>query len=178
MQTNYTFSEVELAHIEKLRQWASDRNLVDPANTVKQLGKTCEELGELVKACFKGDDAECLDALGDVWVTLIVGAIQNNFVFEQDEHFFNNYAAYYDAIVEDTLPSSSLFIVIIGDIAAGALRGTLTKARYLEALYLLKSQFEVWLDDSIEMVWGVISKRTGKTVNGVFLKTEDLQDEH
>jgi len=104
MQTGYTFSEVELAHIEKLRQWASDRNLVDPANTVKQLGKTYEELGELVKACFKGDDAECLDALGDVWVTLIVGAIQNNFVFEQDEHFFNNYAAYYDAIVEDTLP--------------------------------------------------------------------------
>ena len=37
---------------------------------------------------------------------------------------------------------------------------------------------KVWLDDSIEAAWGVISKRTGKTVNGVFIKTEDLQGDY
>ncbi len=37
---------------------------------------------------------------------------------------------------------------------------------------------KVWLDDSIEAVWGVISKRTVKTVNGVFIKTEDLRGDY
>lgn len=174
MQIVYKFSEIELEHIEKLRQWASDRNLLDASNTMKQLGKTYEELGELAKAGFEGDDSAALDALGDVWVTLIIGALQNNFEFEPEEHFYNNYDNYNKYCGEVAAP---VMILAIGDLSAGILRGTVTKSHYLEALNLLKMHFEEWLDDSIEAVWEVISKRTGKTVDGVFIKAEDLVNE-
>lgn len=174
MQTVYKFSEVELAHIEKIRQWASDRNLLDASNTMKQLGKTYEELGELVRAGVEDDESAALDALGDVWVTLIIGALQNNFEFEPEEHFYDNYAKYYVKIAQGFIAPASVVIMAIGDLSAGILRGTTTKQQYLEALNLLKMQFEEWLDESIETVWEVISKRTGKTVDGVFIKAEDL----
>ena len=168
--STYIFSDVEMEHIEHLRQWAAERGILDAANTMKQLGKTSEELKELAAATLKGDFNGTLDAIGDVWVTLIIGALQNNFEFSKDEGF-------QDAFVEFdnmNVPFITFFVMALGDLNAASLRGKLTKQHYLVALSILKTDLGCWLDDAIEMVWGVISKRTGKTVNGVFIKEEDL----
>jgi hypothetical protein len=172
MISKYVFSDVEMEHIEYLRQWAAERGILDAANTMKQLGKTSEEFGELLKSSFKDDLDGMLDGVGDVWVTLIIGALQNSFEFAREEEFYNTLPEFEST----SAPPATLFCIAMGELNASALRGTLTKQHFLVVLNLHKKYMRYWLDDAIKMVWGVISKRTGKTVNGVFIKEEDLTD--
>jgi NTP pyrophosphatase (non-canonical NTP hydrolase) len=57
---------------EKVVQWAKDRKIVPNSNPTAQLMKTMSELGELADATLKGNNAECVDGVGDVLVTLIL----------------------------------------------------------------------------------------------------------
>jgi NTP pyrophosphatase (non-canonical NTP hydrolase) len=75
-----TFEQTEA----KVIQWANDRQIVAFSNPLAQARKTLEETGELLEAAsamtccedylLSGYQAEYKDALGDVLVTLIVGA--------------------------------------------------------------------------------------------------------
>ena len=103
-------------------QWAKEKRILDKATPLAQAGKTLEEVNELIEACeaqslcsenytnSKGKlvntQEELKDALGDILVTIIIGA---------------------------------------------ELQG-------------LK------LEDCLESAYNVISKRTGKMLNGVFVK--------
>lgn len=69
-----TFNELE----ESIYLWALDKGLITEDNTKQQALKTVEEVGELCKAILKNDKAEFIDAVGDVMVTLIILARQNN----------------------------------------------------------------------------------------------------
>lgn len=105
-------------------QWAKEKGILDKATPLAQAGKTFEEVKELIEAVevqeegleyftnYKGNlvntEEEVKDALGDILVTIIIGA---------------------------------------------ELQG-------------LK------LTDCLESAYNVISKRTGKMVNGVFVKDE------
>ena len=55
-------------------EWAKQRGFLRPRNYRTQLLKTVEEVGELVKAVLENNDAETIDALGDIVVTLIIFA--------------------------------------------------------------------------------------------------------
>lgn len=59
--------------IEVIR-WAEARGIVQNSTPIAQARKTLEEAGELLEAAAKGDQAAYKDAIGDVLVTLIVGA--------------------------------------------------------------------------------------------------------
>jgi NTP pyrophosphatase (non-canonical NTP hydrolase) len=63
--------------IEKIEQWSIDRNL-DKADSAKQMLKVMEEVGEVASALAKGNVDELEDGIGDVVVTLIILAQQNN----------------------------------------------------------------------------------------------------
>ena len=79
-----SFADLEL----KVIRWASDRQIVQNSNPAAQARKTLEEAGELLEAAAQvraygiaGDEfhvetsmGKYRDALGDVLVTLIVGA--------------------------------------------------------------------------------------------------------
>lgn len=110
-------------NLEKLViQWADDKGILEKATPLAQAQKTLEEAEELIEAVFMQDldktnftnskgkkvntDEEIKDALGDILVTIIIGA-------------------------------------------------------KLQGLELL---------DCLESAYNVISKRTGKMVNGQFLK--------
>lgn len=73
--------------IQKVIQWANDRNIIQGSNAIKQLDKTSEEFNELQRAVavhqyiynvdgYYGKDAgeEVDDAFGDILVTLIIAA--------------------------------------------------------------------------------------------------------
>ena len=62
--------------VEKIEQWAHDRNLVEGSDAKTQLLKTMEELGELAKAVGKNDKPQIVDGIGDVIVTLVIVALQ------------------------------------------------------------------------------------------------------
>lgn len=59
---------------KRVVKWANDRGILDKASIISQSEKTVEEALELEKAAAEGDLVAYNDALGDVLVTLIIGA--------------------------------------------------------------------------------------------------------
>lgn len=59
-----------------IRQWASDRNLIEGSEPIRQLVKLEEEVGELEEAIWDTDFAEFADAIGDCIVVLTIMAAQ------------------------------------------------------------------------------------------------------
>lgn len=53
-------------------QWGANRGILDHATPHNQFTKTLEEVEELNVALAAGDDAEIMDGIGDVTVTLIL----------------------------------------------------------------------------------------------------------
>lgn len=94
---------------EKVIEWAKEKGL-DKAESSKQFLKVTEEVGEVAAALARNDKHALTDGIGDVVVTLIILAEQNN----------------------------------------------------------LK------LDKCLEMAYNEIKGRTGKMINGVFVKESDL----
>ena len=64
---------------KKVLQWANDRNLLQKDNSLKQFTKSVSEMGELGDALLKDDKNGIIDGIGDVVVTLIILANQNNY---------------------------------------------------------------------------------------------------
>ena len=59
--------------------WAEERGLLGKTqNPVAQASKTIEEASETLRAVIKGDRAEVIDGIGDVWVTLVILAAQHD----------------------------------------------------------------------------------------------------
>lgn len=70
--------------IKLIEQWAREREL-DKYGTVEgQLIKTAEEVAELIIAISKDDREALKDAVGDVFVTLVVG----NLIEENEDLIF------------------------------------------------------------------------------------------
>ena len=55
---------------ENIREWAKERGLYDKGDTKTQYLKLMEEAGELGRAILKQDEAEFIDAIGDMVVVL------------------------------------------------------------------------------------------------------------
>ena len=93
-----------------IRSWAAERGIYDDGNDMVQYVKLQEEAGELAQAILKDDQAEVIDAIGDM-------------------------------------------IVVLTNLAE--LRG-------------------VRVEECIDSAYNEIATRTGKMVNGTFVKTESL----
>ena len=66
--------------IEKIKQWAHDRNLIDGGCPKSQMLKCVSEVGELAGNVNKQNDIR--DDIGDVLVTLIILAAQHDLTLE------------------------------------------------------------------------------------------------
>ena len=69
--------------IKQVETWAADKGILKPDNSHKQCLKTLEELGEVSRALLRDDKPGLIDGIGDVTVTLIILAKQNNLDFEE-----------------------------------------------------------------------------------------------
>jgi len=69
--------------IKQVETWAADKGILKPDNSYKQCLKTLEELGEVSRALLRDDKPGLIDGIGDVTVTLIILAKQNNVDFEE-----------------------------------------------------------------------------------------------
>ena len=63
--------------IEQVEQWSIDKGL-DKGNSFTQYAKSSEEMGEVAAALCRDDIDELRDGIGDVIVTLVILAQQNN----------------------------------------------------------------------------------------------------
>lgn len=62
----------ELEH--KVFDWGVDRGIVQNAKPMGQAIKCLEEVTELLESINRGSETEIRDALGDIWVTLVMTA--------------------------------------------------------------------------------------------------------
>jgi hypothetical protein len=58
----------------KVFDWGVDRGIVQNAKPMGQAIKCLEEVTELIDALNRGSESDIRDALGDVWVTLVMTA--------------------------------------------------------------------------------------------------------
>lgn len=63
--------------IESVEQWAKNKGL-DKAESSKQMLKVVEETGEVAAALARNDQDALRDGIGDVAVTIIILALQND----------------------------------------------------------------------------------------------------
>jgi len=68
--------------IKAVALWSKDRGL-DTADSKAQFIKVVEETGEIASALARNDEDELIDGIGDVIVTLIILAQQNDLSVEQ-----------------------------------------------------------------------------------------------
>ena len=63
--------------IKQVEQWSIDKGM-DKGNSFTQYAKSSEEMGEVAAALCRNDIDELRDGIGDVIVTLVILAQQNN----------------------------------------------------------------------------------------------------
>ena len=63
--------------IANVTEWARLKGILDNGTREGQAWKTIEEANELLKAVQENNDAEVIDAIGDVMVTIIIQAHMN-----------------------------------------------------------------------------------------------------
>lgn len=143
---------------EKIITWAEDKGIMESSSPLKQLTKTFEEATELIVSLVNKDPAEIIDAIGDVNVTLIIlnklsevkvedGSLGNSKVF-----FMLNWLV---EIFKKVCQNKEVRIDIV---------------RAQEALGYVAKENGLTLDQCTQAAYDIISKRSGKMENGVFVK--------
>lgn len=72
-----------MIYADRIRQWASDRNLIEGSDVKSQFVKLMEEAGELASAIAKQRDDEFADAVGDMFVVLTILSAQKGMDIEE-----------------------------------------------------------------------------------------------
>jgi NTP pyrophosphatase (non-canonical NTP hydrolase) len=68
--------------IESVEKWSKDKK-INVADSSKQMLKVVEETGEVAAALARSDKEALKDGIGDVIVTLIILAQQNNMTLQE-----------------------------------------------------------------------------------------------
>jgi NTP pyrophosphatase (non-canonical NTP hydrolase) len=71
-----------MIYADLIRQWATNRNLIEGSDLKSQFVKLIEEAGELANSIAKKNDIEFADAIGDMVVVLTIMAAQNGMMIE------------------------------------------------------------------------------------------------
>ena len=68
---------------KEIRNWAINKGIIAHGTKIAQAIKTCEESVELSQAVLKDDIEEIKDALGDIYVTILIQAEMNGITLEE-----------------------------------------------------------------------------------------------
>ena len=171
----YPTTQHEPSLIEKVEQWGRDKGITNPK---AQMTKVLEEVTELNSAMFEDDEEEIIDAIGDVQVTLIIllntlgkqlheiseigeSKINRSFNKEKDLVTLFNETIALNELINDEFSMKEKKNNIISDAL-----NILNFVRYIACSNGYGPSF------CLQTAYDVISKRTGKLVNGVFVKDD------
>jgi len=129
-------------------EWAKERNIHLPECAPKQRLKLIEEVGELASAILKKDIEKQKDAIGDIFVVLVILSKQLDEYLNFE--FFN---------LKDDLNKLLIYILIADNISQA-----------LDYLNDISTVLNQDLTECANIAWNEIKDRTGRTENGTFLK--------
>lgn len=143
---------------EKIEQWARDKGIDKPEGVQRQFLKLVEEFGEYELALQEDDDEKYRDAVGDIQVVGIIMAMQ-----------LGENLKLLSSFNDDTYPA-----VYLGKIAEALAKNTPVFLPLQQFVSCIRQNAIDWQganpDICLEEVYAIISKRKGKTENGVFIK--------
>ena len=147
----------ELPELQKLiLEWADERDLLHRANATQQRLKLIEECGELASAILKNDVEKQKDAIGDIFVVLVILNKQLDSYLIVDgfhvEHVFDNEVLLANIINEYVNKSMTL------------------SSWQINSLCL---NLNLNLVECANIAYEEIKNRKGKTINGTFIKDEN-----
>jgi len=138
--------------IQKVEAWAEERNLIKFENADKQYLKFLEETGELARALLKNDTFEATDGVGDFCVCVIVLAKQLGIKLE---------TTLYEGEVDGIISLYDFVNLVTPSYVAW---------EFFSIADAVVKSHGYDLVECLEVAYNVISKRTGKTLNGTFIK--------
>ena len=158
-------------------EWAKERELDTKGTVEAQAIKTVEELSELIKAICKDKKEDIIDSIGDVYVTLVIGNMldeKNNMTIIQEQVDmlldYKTIKNYKKARKVKRIEQLGKFIYII-----------LNYNYSLSVIFDLIEQliniayiYDLDFVECVESAYNTIKNRTGKLVNGMYVKDEDL----
>lgn len=154
----------------KLIQWAKDRE-IDKYGTIEgQVKKTVEELAELIIGICKDDKEMIKDAIGDVYVTLVIGNMLD------EKYLLNELSTFTEHSVSITGIKFNEYRV--NTYAIETMKNIFVEQRYsvdilsftLLILFEACKTYKLTLKECVESAYAEISNRKGKMVNGTFVK--------
>ena len=161
-----------------IHQWAKEREIYKQLMPFDELLKTHEEVGELIKACYDNDRIGIRDAIGDTLVTFI------NYCYFRNENFntiFINSLSLkhntYEDCVSLALSANKLLIELLNSEYRMS-KHNYTGNCYTQILYIVKylnniTELEgTTLEACLNFAYNQIKDRTGKMINGKFIKDE------
>ena len=162
--------------IEKIEQWAIDRELDKKGTVEGQAIKTAEEIAELIKGISKDNIDLIKDSIGDVFVTLVIGNMLDKKLDIERLYRINE-----QSTKEDRFELTK--IKMIFDLGESVSQIVLSKYGVFEVNTILKKIMLVAQDynldfkDCVESAYNEIAGREGEMIDGVFVKKEDLKSE-
>lgn len=167
-------------YIERINEWAKERGIFEFGSIEAQLEKSREESAELTKAITKYEKGnkeaieEIKDAIGDVYVTLVVATslagLRTYLVFRGYKperikmsvgwKYFIREARAFDAYAYNSFTNEETTAEDIKDMIYV----------YVRFLNNVANFYNLKLTDCIELAYNTISKRKGKMIDGSFVK--------
>lgn len=159
--------------IKLIEQWAIDRGLDKNGTVEGQLIKTAEEVSELIIAISKDDRNGVKDAIGDIFVTLVVG----NMI---DKHV--DMSTDVEDIINTKVGPDGKFTDVYN--INKCLSQLLFKRWYqpkamndlIYAMARVWSNYSLKPTDCIESAYKEIAGRKGKVIDGTFIKESALDE--
>ena len=159
--------------IQKIEQWASDRNIIKGSKPIDQAMKLFSEFGELTDNVGKGRDIK--DDCGDIFVVLTVIAKQVNHSLTQLN---------FDVLQWAEGDSKELVLVLNNTLSE--LVGYAHNANFfhiglfkraINTLNAIACNHKTTLKECVQVAYDDIKDRAGVMHNGVFVKSTDPQYE-
>ena len=149
-------------------EWAKERELDTKGTVEAQAIKTVEELSELIKAICKDKKEDIIDAVGDVYVTLVIGNMLKR-QSELDPMFAKR----------NTLASSSkdLLLRVLANAIDLNLREPYEEQTILytmKDLHIVCKFYDLDFVECVESAYNTIKNRHGVMKDGTYVKDEDL----
>lgn len=167
--------------VQKVKQWGIDRGL-DKAGHLAQAKYTLKETAELLDAYADSNIVEINDAIGDILVTLIVGASNDAYtssvVSEHllGRHFckpqFSRIPAFKDGYLE-LVDDAMTLLDKSGDkkVKSGPYMSVTCRLQYVLSIVNVNFEQSLSLKDCLQLAYNEIKDRTGKTnEDGHFIK--------
>ena len=157
--------------IQKIEQWANDRNIIKGSKPIDQAMKLFSEFGELADNVGKGRD--CRDDIGDVFVVLTIMAKQLG------HSTIENYEIdlWHENQAEVTLKDRVVLLSEkLTEFCFDAREGDVYHAVFDAVISQLKTiaiKAGTTLEECVQVAYDDIKDRKGIMSNGVFIKESD-----